>query len=62
MRRLREVHAHNLNPRQFQLLGLLHDHGATGQGELGRTMAVDPSILVTLLNPLEADGLVLPSS
>jgi len=59
MRRLRDAHtAHNLKPRQFQLLGLLQDHGAMGQGELGQTMGVDPSILVTLLNPLEADGLV----
>jgi len=59
MRRLREAHtAHNLKPRQFQLLGLLHDHGPMGQGELGQTMGVDPSILVTLLNPLEADGFV----
>jgi DNA-binding MarR family transcriptional regulator len=59
MRRLRDAHtAHNLKPRQFQLLGLLHDHGATGQRELGQAMGVDPSILVTLLNPLEADGLV----
>jgi DNA-binding MarR family transcriptional regulator len=49
---------HNLKPRQFQLLGLLHDHGPMGQGELGQTMDVDPSILVTLLNPLEADGFV----
>jgi DNA-binding MarR family transcriptional regulator len=49
---------HNLKPRQFQLLGLLHDHGLMGQGELGQTMGVDPSILVTLLNPLEADGFV----
>jgi DNA-binding MarR family transcriptional regulator len=59
MRRLREVHtAHNLKPRQVQLLGLLHDRGAMGQRELGETMGVDPSILVTLLNPLEADGFV----
>jgi DNA-binding MarR family transcriptional regulator len=59
MRRLRETHtAHNLKPRQFQLLGLLHDHGGVGQRELGQTMGVDPSILVTLLNPLEADGFV----
>jgi DNA-binding MarR family transcriptional regulator len=59
MRRLREAHTvHNLKPRQFQLLGLLHDHGPMGQGELGQTMGVDPSILVTLLNPLEADGFV----
>jgi DNA-binding MarR family transcriptional regulator len=59
MRRLRDAHtAHNLKPRQFQLLGLLHDHGAMGQRELGKTMDVDPSILVTLLNPLEAGGFV----
>jgi DNA-binding MarR family transcriptional regulator len=59
MRRLRAAHtAHNLKPRQFHLLGLLHDHGPMGQRELGQTMDVDPSILVTLLNPLEADGFV----
>src|SRR3954469_21497698 len=57
MRRLRDAHtAQNLMPRQFQLLGLLADHGPMGQRELGRAMATDPSILVTLLNPLEADG------
>src|SRR5215211_6433656 len=59
MRRLRAAHtAHNLRPRQFQILGLLHDHGALAQRELIQAMDVDPSILVTLLNPLEADGLV----
>lgn len=57
MRRLRAAHtAHNLSPRQFHLLGLLHDRGAMTQRELGVVMDVDPSILVTLLNPLEADG------
>src|SRR3954447_715013 len=59
MRRLRAAHtAHNLKPRQFQVLGLLHDHGGLAQRELIQEMNVDPSILVTLLNPLEADGLV----
>lgn len=59
MRRLREaLNAHNLKPRQFQLLDLLDDHGPIGQRELGQVMATDHSILVTLLNPLEADGLV----
>jgi DNA-binding MarR family transcriptional regulator len=29
-----------------------------GQRDLGHAMATDPSILVTLLNPLEADGFV----
>src|SRR3954451_18375030 len=59
MRRLRAAHAaHHLKPRQFQILGLLHDHGALAQRDLVQTMGVDPSSLVTLLNPLEADGLV----
>ena len=59
MRRLRDAHtAHGLMPRQFQVLGLLADLGPMGQRELGQAMATDPSILVTLLNPLEADGLL----
>ncbi len=59
MQRLRAAHtAHNLKPRQFHILGLLHDHGGLAQGELVREMGVAPSILVTLLNPLEAGGLV----
>lgn len=59
MRRLRAAHtAHGLKPRQFQILGLLHDHGGLAQRELMETMGIDPSILVTLLNPLEAEGLV----
>src|SRR5215208_5586600 len=59
MHRLRAAHtAHDLKPRQFQILGLLHDHGGLAQGDLVREMGVAPSVLVTLLNPLEADGLV----
>jgi DNA-binding MarR family transcriptional regulator len=59
MRKLREVHTrYELSPRQFQLLGLLHDRGPMGQRELGAVMEIDPSILVTLLNPLEAEGLL----
>jgi DNA-binding MarR family transcriptional regulator len=57
MRRLRAAHIeHGLSPRQFHLLGLLHDRGPISQGELGTVMGVDPSILVGLLNPLEAEG------
>lgn len=59
MRRLREAHNdHDLSPRQFELLGMLHDRGALAQGELGRLMGIASSILVTLLNPLEAAHLV----
>ncbi len=59
MRRLRDTHtAHGLTPRQFHLLGVLHENGPTGQSELGTMMGTDPSILVTMLNPLEAERLV----
>jgi DNA-binding MarR family transcriptional regulator len=59
MHRLRAAHtAHNLKPRQFQILGLLHDHGGLGQSQLVQAMGMAPSMLVTLLNPLEAEGLV----
>ena len=59
MRRLRDAHtAHDLSPRQFHLLGLLYDRGAMSQSELGQEMGTDPSILVTMLNPLEADALI----
>src|SRR3954470_1186494 len=57
MGQLRAAHTeHNLSPRQFHLLGLLHDRGAMTQRELGALMRVDPSTLVGLLNPLEAEG------
>jgi DNA-binding MarR family transcriptional regulator len=57
MRQLRAAHTETgLSPRQFHLLGLLHDRGPTAQRELGTLLGVDPSILVGLLNPLEADG------
>lgn len=58
-RRLRDVLAeHDLTPRQLQLLALLNHRGAVGQRELGRTMDVDPSVLVAMLNPLESDRLI----
>jgi DNA-binding MarR family transcriptional regulator len=57
MRRLRAAHdAQALSPRQFHLLGLLHDRGAMTQRELGALMGIAPSVLVTLLNPLEYDA------
>jgi DNA-binding MarR family transcriptional regulator len=57
MRRLRATHDdQGLSPRQFHLLGLLHDRGAMTQGELGNLMGIAPSVLVQLLNPLEDDG------
>jgi DNA-binding MarR family transcriptional regulator len=57
MRRLRAAHIeHGLSPKQFHLLGLLNDHGPLPQRRLGAALDVDPSVLVTILNPLEADG------
>jgi DNA-binding MarR family transcriptional regulator len=58
-RRLREaLTAHDLKPRQFLILDLLAEQGPIGQREFGETLAIDHSILVTMLNPLEADGLI----
>src|SRR4051812_4977527 len=55
MQRLRAAHtAHGLKPRQFQILGLLHDHGGLAQRELMQTKDGDPSIPGTLLDPLQA--------
>jgi DNA-binding MarR family transcriptional regulator len=60
MRRLREAHAAaDLSPRQFHVLGLLHDNGPLSQCELRETMQIDPSILVTQLNPLDERGLIV---
>ena len=59
MRQLRAAHTDvGISPRQFHLLGLLHDSGPMSQSELGETMGIDPSVLVTMLNPLEERGLV----
>jgi DNA-binding MarR family transcriptional regulator len=50
--------ADGLSLRQVRVLGLLHDNGATGQRDLGAHLNVDPSVLVTVLNPLEERGLI----
>ena len=58
-RRLRDaLTAHDLKPRQFLILDVLAEQGPIGQREFGETMAIDHSILVTMLNPLEAGGLI----
>ncbi|MCO5997555.1 MarR family winged helix-turn-helix transcriptional regulator [Actinoallomurus rhizosphaericola] len=59
MRRLRDAHTSNgLTPRQFHILGLLHDHGPLAQTDLAVQTDTAASVLVTQLNPLETDGLV----
>ena len=59
MRRLRDAHITNgLTPRQFHILGLLHDRGPLAQTDLAAETDTAASVLVTQLNPLEADGLV----
>jgi DNA-binding MarR family transcriptional regulator len=59
MRRLRDAHtANGLTPRQFHILGLLHDRGPLAQTDLAAETDTAASVLVTQLNPLEADGLV----
>jgi DNA-binding MarR family transcriptional regulator len=59
MRRLRgALTDHGLKPRQFQTLDLLEDRGPIGQRELGDILGIHQSVLVTFLNPLEADGYI----
>jgi DNA-binding MarR family transcriptional regulator len=59
MRRLREsLTSYGLKPRQVQILDLLAERGPVGQRDLGQSIEIDQSILVTMLNPLEADGFV----
>jgi DNA-binding MarR family transcriptional regulator len=59
MRRLRDAHtANGLTPRQFHILGLLHDRGPLAQTDLAAETDTAASVLVTQLNPLEAGGLV----
>jgi DNA-binding MarR family transcriptional regulator len=56
---LREAfEALDLKPRQFRTLDLLEARGPIGQRELGDVLGIDHSILVTLLNPLEHEGLL----
>ena len=50
--------AQNLKPRQVYILDVLAQHGPVGQRELGDMLDVDHSLLVTMLNPLEHDGLI----
>jgi DNA-binding MarR family transcriptional regulator len=59
MRRIRDAHtANDLTPRQFHILRLLHDRGPLAQTDLAVETDIAASVLVTQLNPLEADGLV----
>ena len=49
---------HGLKPRQLRILDLLADRGPISQRELGELMAIDHSILVNMLNPLEKERFV----
>jgi DNA-binding MarR family transcriptional regulator len=53
-----QLSEHGLKPRQLQVLEFLAEHDAVGQRELGEQLLIDHSILVTMLNPLEAAGLI----
>ena len=46
-----------LTPASFGILNLLAKRDATKQQELGRTMGIDPSTMVALLDGLEEAGL-----
>jgi DNA-binding MarR family transcriptional regulator len=58
-RHIRQVLSeHGLKPRQLRILDLLADRGPIGQRELAEVMGIDHSVLVGLLNPLEATRLI----
>jgi DNA-binding MarR family transcriptional regulator len=46
-----------LTPATFGVLNLLAKRDATSQQEIGRTMGIDPSTMVALLDMLESEGL-----
>jgi MarR family transcriptional regulator, lower aerobic nicotinate degradation pathway regulator len=46
-----------LTPASFGVLNLLAKRDAASQQEIGRTMGIDPSTMVALLDKLESDGL-----
>ena len=48
-----------LKPPEAAILLMLRDHGPVSQQELGDRLHIDPSNLVSFLNALEKDGLVL---
>ena len=59
LRSLAAAHARvGLKPRQVHAILHLAENGGMTQRELGEVMAVDPSILVGVLNPLEEAGLI----
>jgi len=59
LRSLAAAHARaGLKPRQVHAILHLAESGGMTQRELGEVMAVDPSILVGVLNPLEEEGLI----
>jgi DNA-binding MarR family transcriptional regulator len=48
---------YGLKPGHGYVLLLLADHGATSQQSLVEALAVDPSVLVAVLNDLEREGM-----
>jgi DNA-binding MarR family transcriptional regulator len=54
-----ELAAVGLKPPEAAILITLRDHGPVSQQDLGERLHVDPSNLVSFLNALEHDGLVL---
>ena len=48
----------NLAPPQFGLLNVLHASESMSQQELGKSLGIDPSTMVALIDDLEARGFV----
>jgi DNA-binding MarR family transcriptional regulator len=54
-----ELAAIGLKPPEAAILLMLRDGGPVGQQELGERLRIDPSNLVSFLNALERDGLLV---
>jgi DNA-binding MarR family transcriptional regulator len=54
----RALAAYGFKPGHGNVLILLSDQGATSQQSLAEALAIDPSVLVAVLNDLEVEGLI----
>jgi DNA-binding MarR family transcriptional regulator len=54
-----ELATFGLRPRHVIALTVLRDLGERSQSDLAESLGIDPTNLVTLLNELESDGLVV---
>ncbi|GAB2781280.1 MarR family winged helix-turn-helix transcriptional regulator [Amycolatopsis magusensis] len=55
----RALQAHGLRSRHYTVLLVAAENGTLSQRDLGELLGIDPSAVVTIVDDLERDGLVL---